>query len=108
MCTVATAFRRGYKLHWFAMAIAKRKRARLGRPPLGADGQKVSDYPQVMIRLPRDTKATLDALSALTGTPIWRLIDQAVNAFVKHMPPDQRRLLDGVRSRRSETKRPTH
>src|SRR5919205_1252582 len=79
----------------------KRKGVRMGRPPLGADGEKVSEYPQVMIRLPRETKATLDALSGLTGTPIWRLIDQAVAAYVEHMPAPQRRLLAGVRERRA-------
>ena len=59
-------------------STGRRKSARMGRPPVGSDGEKVSEYPQVMIRLPRGTKATLDALSGLTGTPIWRLIDQAV------------------------------
>jgi hypothetical protein len=87
------------------MATGRRKPARIGRPPVGSDGEKVSEYPQVMIRLPRETKATLDALSGLTGTPIWRLIDQAVAVYVDHMPEPQRKLLSGVRERRAVERR---
>jgi hypothetical protein len=76
-------------------------RPRRGRRPLGLHGEKVSEYPQVMIRLPRQTKSTLDALSALTGTPIWRLIDQAVRVYVSELPEPERRLLVGVRDRRA-------
>ena len=83
----------------------KRKNARRGRPPVGTGGQKVSEYPQVMIRLPRETKVTLDALSGLTGTPIWRLVDQAIEHYVQHMPESQRRLLVGVRERRAREKK---
>jgi len=87
------------------MTAGRRKVVRMGRPPLGSDGEKVSEYPQVMIRLPRETKATLDALSGLTGTPIWRLIDQAVAAYVNQMPSSQRKLLSGVRDRRAAERR---
>ncbi len=87
------------------MPAPKRKPARQGRPPVGPGGQKVSDYPQVMIRLPRETKVTLDALSALTGTAIWRLIDQAIEHYVQHMPQAQRRLLVGVRARRAQERK---
>jgi hypothetical protein len=82
-----------------------RKRGRVGRPPVGAYGEKVSEYPQVMIRLPGRTKAVLDALSGVTGTPIWRLIDQAVKVYVGQLPGPERRLLAGVRSRRAAEKR---
>jgi len=90
------------------MATGRRKSARMGRPPVGRDGEKVSEYPQVMIRLPRATKATLDALSGLTGTPIWRLIDQAVAVYVDQMPDAQRKLLVGVRERRAHERNSRH
>jgi predicted DNA-binding protein len=90
------------------MATGRRKSARMGRPPVGSDGEKVSEYPQVMIRLPRATKATLDALSGLTGTPIWRLIDQAVAVYVDQMPDAQRKLLAGVRERRAHERSSRH
>ena len=68
---------------------------------MGVNGEKVSDYPQVMIRLPHETKSILDALSAVTGTPIWRLIDQAVAVYVRELSERERSLLSGVRDRRA-------
>lgn len=83
--------------------MSKTKRvSRLGRPASGLRGEKVSEYPQVMIRLPQPTKAALDALSGATGTPIWRLIDMAVDAYIKSLPESQRRLVAGVRDLRAE------
>jgi len=103
---VATLSRRvRFALKVGVMATGQLKKPRMGRPPVGTDGEKVSEYPQVMIRLPRETKATLDALSGLTGTPIWRLIDQAVASYVDQMLQSQRKLLAGVRQRRSVERR---
>lgn len=84
-----------------AMARPKAKAARIGRPPVGARGEKVSDYPQVMIRLPQETKDVLDALSGLTGTPVWRLIDAAVRVYVQQLSDPERKLLASVQHRRS-------
>ncbi|HEY6894656.1 MAG TPA: hypothetical protein VI258_10845, partial [Rhodanobacteraceae bacterium] len=61
--------------------------------------------PQVMIRLPADTKARLDALSGVTGTPIWRLIDRAVDLYLSQLPESERRLIDDVRDRRASQRR---
>ena len=83
------------------MDRVKSKTVRLGRPPIGRRGEKVSDYPQVMIRLPHATKDVLEALSGLTGTPVWRLIDQAVDVYVKQLSESERRLLASVRQRRA-------
>ena len=77
------------------------KAVRLGRPPLGRKGEKVSDYPQVMIRLPHATKDVLEALSGLTGTPVWRLIDQAVDVYVKQLSESEKKLLASVRQHRA-------
>ena len=85
------------------MSKTARQRPRMGRPASGLRGEKVSDYPQVMLRLPRPTKDALDALSGATGTPIWRLIDAAVSAYIKNLPDSQRRLLAGIRELRAET-----
>ena len=64
-----------------------------GRPPSGPAGERVSQYPQLTIRLPAETKAKLSTLSLLTGTPIWRLIDAAVDTYVQHLPePEKSRL----------------
>lgn len=85
------------------MSKTIKRASRLGRPASGVRGEKVSEYPQVMIRLPQPTKAALDALSGVTGTPIWRLIDMAVDAYIKGLPEAQRRLVAGVRDLRAET-----
>jgi hypothetical protein len=82
---------------------AGRRPARGGRPPAGSRGEKVSDYPQVMIRLPQATKDVLDALSGATGTPVWRLIDTAVDAYVRGLPDAQRQLVARVQSLRAAT-----
>ena len=83
------------------MDRSRPKATRLGRPPVGRKGEKVSDYPQVMIRLPQDTKDVLEALSGLTGTPVWRLIDQAVDTYVKQLSDAEKKLLASVRQRRA-------
>ena len=64
-----------------------------GRPPAGPGGAKVSDYPQLTVRIPPDTKHRLEALSALRGVPLWQLIDASVLAFVDQLPDAERKLL---------------
>lgn len=71
-----------------------------GRPASGPDGERVSDYPAVMVRLPRPTKSTLDALSSVTGTPVWKLVDRAVRAYIGRLPSADRKLIGAVRSAR--------
>jgi predicted DNA-binding protein len=70
-----------------------------GRPPAGPGGEKVSKYPQLTIRLPAQTKARLSTLSLLTGNPIWRIIDQAVDAYVQHLPEPERGRLGEIAER---------
>ena len=76
-------------------------KTRRGRPPAGPRGEKVSLYPQVMLRLPHETKATLDALSGATGIPVWQLVDQAVSAYVRQLPPAEQKLVEQIRTRRA-------
>jgi hypothetical protein len=57
-----------------------------GRKPAGEGGVRVRDYPTVMLRLPVATLASLKALAAVRGVPIWRVIDAAVLAFVDAVP----------------------
>ena len=68
----------------------KRKR---GRPPTGARGEKVSDYPQMTIRLPVETRAKLNTLSLLLATPIWQIVDRAINVYVTHLPKRDQAIL---------------
>ena len=55
---------------------------RTGRPPSGPKGEKVSEYRQLTIRLPGNTRALLDDARGHTGIPIWRLIDLAVRRYI--------------------------
>lgn len=76
------------------------KRAKAGRPPAGIDGEKVSKYAQVTIRLPAPSKRLLDAVTAMTGWPAWRVFDRALQALVRELPTEDRRVLDLVQARR--------
>jgi hypothetical protein len=75
---------------------------RLGRPPAGAHGQKTSEYIQLTLRLPPAAKRSLDALCGMTGWPIWRVVEAALAAYVRELPPHEQRLLHGVRQRRAK------
>jgi predicted DNA-binding protein len=70
-----------------------------GRPASGPDGAKVSKYPQLTVRLPVETKARLTTLSLLMATPVWKIIDTAVETFVQHLPEDERKLIGSVADR---------
>jgi len=70
-----------------------------GRPPSGPAGEKVSDYPQLTVRLPAATKAKLSTLSLLTSNPIWRIIDRAVDVYVQNLPEPERTRLGDIAER---------
>ena len=70
-----------------------KKVKRAGRPPSGAAGESVSEYPQLTIRIPKATKDQLHSLSTLRRVPIWRLIDKAVLAMIEQLPESERRLV---------------
>jgi hypothetical protein len=44
---------------------------------------KVTDYPQLSIRVPGEFGALLNALSAVTGLAQWRVIVEAINCFFR-------------------------
>ncbi len=54
-----------------------------------------------VVRLPAATKMLLDALSGLTGTPIGRLVQKAVDDYVDDLPDAEQQLLKGIRARRT-------
>ena len=70
-----------------------KERRRIGRPPAGADGEKVKDYPQLSIRLPEGVKATLHALSVISSRPQWRLITDAIDCYLKARPQAEQDLV---------------
>ena len=79
------------------------KPRKAGRRPTGPGGQRVSDYPHVMIRLPQQTKDNLDALSGITGVPVWQLVDRAILSYIRQLPPAEQKLVADVRTRRARS-----
>jgi hypothetical protein len=86
-------------------AIITLKPRRAGRPPTGPRGERVSDYAPIMIRLPQPTKAMLEALRAVSGTPVWQIIDTAVKQYVERLPHTERKLIADVKTRRARLAR---
>ena len=58
------------------------------------------DAAHVLLRLPRHTKAELDALCGMTGLSISALVADAVASYVGALPAAERRLLRSVKERR--------
>lgn len=55
----------------------------MGHPPTGVrPGEKLSDYPRMTIRLPPDVRAELDAAGYVLGRPQWRVLVDAIQAYV--------------------------
>jgi PAS domain S-box-containing protein len=52
-----------------------------GRPAAGLKGQRTSEYPQLSVRLPPDTRAALCALAEVQGRPMWRVLMDALAAW---------------------------
>lgn len=79
---------------------------RIGRPPAGADGAKVKDYPQLSIRLPAEVRAKLQALAIVTTRPQWRLITDAIECYLLDRPEEEQRMVGELvgRSRRAKAK----
>ena len=76
---------------------------RVGRPPAGDAGERVTDYPQVSVRLPADARDKLLALSRVRGQPQWRLIVDAVECYIRDLPADERRQMEAMLSRRPKS-----
>ena len=76
---------------------------RSGRPPAGARaGEKVTDYPQLSIRVPAEIKARLNALSVVTGLAQWRLIVEAIDCILEDLSDEDRQLVNGISQRSLE------
>jgi hypothetical protein len=58
----------------------------VGRPPAGDRGERVKDYPQVSVRLPKSSRDKLLALSKVRKQPQWRLIVESVECYLRDLP----------------------
>jgi len=73
---------------------------RVGRPPAGEAGERVTDYPQVSVRLPAEARDKLLALSQVRGQPQWRLIVESVECYIRDLPADERCQVEAMLGRR--------
>ena len=68
---------------------------RVGRPPSGLrEGETVRDYPQFSTRLPPDALATLQLLSEIGARPMWRVIVDAVDCYLRERPLAEQRMVE--------------
>ena len=86
---------------------SKPLRRRVGRPPAGArSGEKVTDYPQLSVRLPPDAVENLHALSVVLKQPHWRVIHHAIDTMISSLSTAEREMVEGLVKRRRR-KEPT-
>lgn len=67
--------------------------------PAGDRGEKVRDYPKLTISIKPETKARLDAVSVILGTPSWRVIDDALALHFRSLNAADRNLASSVAAR---------
>jgi hypothetical protein len=69
------------------MVKTRRSRGVVGRRPAGIRlGEKVSEYRRFTVRLPDDVRAELDAAAGALRRPAWRVLVDAVRAYVGTAP----------------------
>ncbi len=70
------------------MPTKGKPRGMVGRRPTGLrPGEKSSTYKRLTVRLPGDTQAALSAVSRVVSRPVWRIMVDAVAAYVGDGPP---------------------
>jgi PAS domain S-box-containing protein len=78
-----------------------------GRPAAGLKGQRTSEYPQLSVRLPPETRAALCALAEVQGRPMWRVLMDALSAWERReMGRELRNTLAEIRTRARLSERP--
>jgi hypothetical protein len=86
------------------MSASRKSRARVGRPPAGArTGEKVTDYPQLSVRLPPSAVRRLQALAAVSRQPQWRIVTDAIQCLLDGLPDAERRKVDGLVKRSAKS-----
>lgn len=72
----------------------------VGRPSAGIrPGENVRDYERFTLRLPGDVRAELTAAAGVLGVPAWRVVVDAIRAYVGNGSPltdEQRRVIRSV------------
>jgi hypothetical protein len=69
------------------MAKTGKRRGVMGRRPTGIrPGEKSSLYQRIMLRLPDDALAELDAIARVVRRPRWRVVVEAVRTHIGAAP----------------------
>lgn len=80
------------------------KQRRRGQPPKGPNGERVSKYPPLTVRIPPDTKDQLEALSAIRARTLWDLVNEAILGLIKSLPSGDRRLVMEMAAKRASAR----
>jgi CheY-like chemotaxis protein len=74
-----------------------------GRPPGGDNpGERVVDYPQLSVRVPRATLRKLRAASTVQRLSHAKVLADAMDRYLDALQPDQRTLVDGLLRRATD------
>lgn len=80
--------------------VTTKKREYRGRPATGIRaGEKVSEYRRFTMRLPDDVRAELEAAAGALKRPAWRVVIDAIRAYVGSggaLTEDERRVVRAV------------
>ena len=81
--------------------MTKSRASRAGRPATGVrPGEKASEYPRLTMRLPEDSLALLKAIGRVVDAPAWRVMVDALRAYIGEGPvlsAEQRRVVRALR-----------
>ena len=73
------------RVYWGSMAQTRATRA--GRPATGVrPGEKASEYQRLTMRLPDDSLALLKAIGRAVDAPAWRVMVEALRAYMGDAP----------------------
>jgi CheY-like chemotaxis protein len=78
-------------------------RKKRGRPPGGdKPGERVVDYPQLSVRVPRATLRKLRAAATVQRLSHAKVLAEAIDRYLDALPTDQRGLIEGLLRRATD------
>lgn len=78
-------------------------RKRMGRPPEGCSSEgepeKIRQYPRISLTARPITKLTLEAIALLQQRPAWKIIEDAIRAYLAALKPEDQKAVEAVVTR---------
>ena len=85
-----------------AMSQSRTGIKKVGRPAVGSDGaERVSDWPRLVVTLKPEVRMTVDALSAVLRKRPWEVIQGSVEAYLRQIDEEDRKLVQAMVARSS-------